>query len=289
MSGDLGGNSNSGWSFPDASSIQRPGNTVFWYWRTSQWKWAGLPSSWNMNVGMFCNCGTCHICNMSRYVKPVTVLSAKKNGLYTFWLEIAQNTLPLGKSRWCSTQACGFSDPHILTLRRFTAQLTWNVASSLNCTFCRKWSSELIKSCNCKQKSSRRLWSSSDNCCTISMRYVLNTKRLCRTLHAVVFDTDSSLAAVPVNFFGLSRKMARSRSTSSSAVNGRPLDFYLHRHPVSVQVPSTNGLVCMRVLCVLCMKCTLHSNHRLNTCDIPIHRTSFTGSSHFLTTDTRIA
>jgi hypothetical protein len=47
-------------------------------------------------------------------------------------------------------------------LRRFTAPLTWNVASSLNCTFSRKWSSELIKSCNFKQKSSRRLWSSSE-------------------------------------------------------------------------------------------------------------------------------
>ena len=28
-------------------------------------------------------------------------------------------------------------------------------------------------------------------------------------------------------------------------------------------VPLTNGLVCRQVLCVLCTKCTLHSNHRL--------------------------
>jgi len=28
-------------------------------------------------------------------------------------------------------------------------------------------------------------------------------------------------------------------------------------------IPRTNGLVCWRVLCVLCTKCTLHSNHRL--------------------------
>ena len=49
----------------------------------------------------------------------------------------------------------------------------------------------------------------------------------------VVFDIDSSLAAVPIEFFGLCRKLARIRSTSSSAVNGRPLDFCLHRHPVS--------------------------------------------------------
>jgi hypothetical protein len=45
--------------------------------------------------------------------------------------------------------------------------------------------------------------------------------------------------------------------TLSSAVNGRPLDLCLHRHPV------TNGLVCRRVVCVLCTKCTLHSNHTL--------------------------
>jgi hypothetical protein len=36
MSGDLGGHSINGWSFPDARPIQRPGNTVARYWRTSQ-------------------------------------------------------------------------------------------------------------------------------------------------------------------------------------------------------------------------------------------------------------
>jgi hypothetical protein len=30
MSGDLGGHSISGWSFPDASPIQRPGDTVYY-------------------------------------------------------------------------------------------------------------------------------------------------------------------------------------------------------------------------------------------------------------------
>ena len=86
--GPRGGHSISGWSFPDARPIQRPGNTVFRYWRTSQWKLAGLPSCWNMNVGMFCSCGIDHSCNMSRYVMPVTVSSAKKNEPYTFWLEL---------------------------------------------------------------------------------------------------------------------------------------------------------------------------------------------------------
>jgi hypothetical protein len=66
------------------------------------------------------------------------------------------------------------------------------------------------------------------------MRYGLNTKRLRRTLYTVVFDIDSSLAAVPVDFFGLCRKLARTHSTLSSAVNGRPLVFCLHRQPVSV-------------------------------------------------------
>jgi hypothetical protein len=55
-----------------------------------------------------------------------------------------------------------------------------------------------------------------------------------QNLHTVVFDIDSSLASVSVDFFGLCRKLARTRSTSSAAVNGRPLDFCLHRHPVSV-------------------------------------------------------
>jgi hypothetical protein len=66
------------------------------------------------------------------------------------------------------------------------------------------------------------------------MRYGLNTKRLRRTVHNVVFNIDSFLAAVPVYFFGLGRKLARTRSTSYSAVNGQPLDFCLQRHPISV-------------------------------------------------------
>jgi hypothetical protein len=37
-----------------------------------------------------------------------------------------------------------------------------------------------------------------------------------------------------VDFFWLCRKLDRTRSASSSGVNGRPLDFCLHRHPVTV-------------------------------------------------------
>jgi len=69
---------------------------------------------------------------------------------------------------------------------------------------------------------------------TIWMRYGLNTKRLRITLHTVVFNIDRSLAAVSVDFFILCRKLGQAHSTSSSAVNGRPLDFCLHRHPVSL-------------------------------------------------------
>jgi hypothetical protein len=67
MSGDLRSHSISCWSFPGARPIQCP---VFRYWWTSQWEWAGLPSCWNMNVGLFCNCGICHCYDMSRYVMP---------------------------------------------------------------------------------------------------------------------------------------------------------------------------------------------------------------------------
>jgi len=106
------------------------------------------------------------------------------------------------------------------------------------------------------------------------MRYGLNTIRLCRTLHTVVFNIDSSLAAVPIDFFGLCRKLAQTHSMSSSAVNGRPTWFLLAQTPIysKLFIPYTNGLVCRRVLCVLCTKCTLHSNHRLNSCDSPTHK-----------------
>ena len=83
--------------------------------------------------------------------------------------------------------------------------------------------------------------------------------------NTVVFDIDSSIAKVPVGFFGLCRKLVRTRSKSSSAVNGWPLDFCLHRHSASVNclhharmVFSVEG-----VICILCTKCTLHINHRL--------------------------
>jgi hypothetical protein len=70
--------------------------------------------------------------------------------------------------------------------------------------------------------------------CFPSLQTFITRKRLRGPLRTLVFDTDSSLAAVLVNFFGLCRKLARTRSASTSAVNGRPLDFCLHRHPVSV-------------------------------------------------------
>jgi hypothetical protein len=60
ISGDLQGQSISCWSFPDARTIQRPGNTVFREWSTSQWKWARILSCCNKNVCMFCNCGISH-------------------------------------------------------------------------------------------------------------------------------------------------------------------------------------------------------------------------------------
>jgi hypothetical protein len=44
---------------------------------------------------------------------------------------------------------------------------------------------------------------------------------------------DNFLAAFPIDILGLCRKMAGTRSTSSSAVKGRPLDFCLHRHPAA--------------------------------------------------------
>jgi hypothetical protein len=60
-----------------------------------------------------------------------------------------------------------------------------------------------------------------------------------------------------------------------SAVIGWPLDFCVHRHPVSVNcLYHAWVVVCRRVLRALCTKCTLHSNHRLNSCDITTHKTT---------------
>jgi len=54
-------------------------------------------------------------------------------------------------------------------------------------------------------------------------------------------------------------------------------------------IPRTNGLVCRRVLRVLCTKCTLHSNHRLTRVIFQHTKRLLPRSDHFLTTYTRIA
>ena len=49
-------------------------------------------------------------------------------------------------------------------------------------------------------------------------------------------------------------------------------------------IPRKNGLVCRRVLSVLCMKCTLHSNHRLTRVIFQHTKRLVPQSGHFLTT-----
>jgi hypothetical protein len=155
--------------------------------------------------------------------------------------------------------------------------LTWYVASSLN--------SLSLVTVNRNQAGAffRQLLYHLDE-------YGLHTKRLRRTFHTVVFNIDGSLAAVPVDFFGLCTKLARTRSTSSSAVNGRLLDFCLQTSSFSkLFIPRMNFLVCRRVLCVLCTKCSLHSNHRLTRVIFQHTKRLLSRSGHFLTTYTRIA
>jgi len=54
-------------------------------------------------------------------------------------------------------------------------------------------------------------------------------------------------------------------------------------------IPRTNGLVCRRVLCVICTKYTLHSNHRLSRVIFQHTKRFLPRSGHFLTKYTRIA
>jgi hypothetical protein len=65
----------------------------------------------------------------------------------------------------------------------------------------------------------------------------------------------------------------------------------VHRYSSLLQlfIPRTSGLVCGRVLCVLCTKCTLHSNHRLTRVIFQHTKRLLPRSGHFLTTYTRIA
>jgi hypothetical protein len=76
-------------------------------------------------------------------------------------------------------------------------------------------------------------------------------------------------------FLPLCRKLARTSSTSSLAVNGRPLDFCLHRHPVSVNclyhalmVLSVRGSFTYSARNA---RCTVTTDL---LCDIPTHKTT---------------
>jgi hypothetical protein len=130
MSGDLAGHSSRGRSvFWTECLILYRGKCSLRNLRTSRWKWAAdsrrriLPS---------CSCGKSHSFSMSRYVVPVTVFSAKKNGPKTRVRDMAQKTFTLGESLSCSLTTCGVSVPHVRTLWRFTFPVKWNVLSSLN-------------------------------------------------------------------------------------------------------------------------------------------------------------
>jgi hypothetical protein len=70
---------------------------------------------------------------------------------------------------------------------------------------------------------------------------------------------------------------------------------WVHRYSSLLQwsmplfIPCMNDLVCRQVLCVLCMKCTLHSSHRLTHVIFQHTKQLLPQSDHFLTTYTRIA
>jgi hypothetical protein len=65
--------------------------------------------------------------------------------------------------------------------------------------------------------------------------------------------------------------------------------FLLAQTPSSSKlfIPRTNGLICRRVLCVICTKCTLHSNHRLTRVIFQHTKRLLPRSGHFLTKYTR--
>ena len=111
------------------------------------------------------------------------------------------------------------------------------------------------------------------------------------TIFGVCTTGDTAHIDTIFTFLPHTRQLARTRSTSSSAFNGRPLDCCLHRHAVSLNClyQRTNGLVCMRVLCVLCTKFTLHSIHRLTLVIFQHTKRLLPQIGHFLTTYTRIA
>ena len=145
------------------------------------------------------------------------------------------------------------------------------------------------KSCNCKQNSSRRLPSSSDNFCTIWMRCGFNTKRLRRTLHTVFFDIESSLAVVPLDFFGLCRKPTRTRHLQQ--LMGNHLISACTDTQFQSIVYTTDEWSCLQAGPLrTCTKCALHNFHRL-TCVIIQHTTQLPppGNGHFLTTYNRYA
>jgi len=71
-------------------------------------------------------------------------------------------------------------------------------------------------------------------------------------------------------------KLARTRSTSSSAVNGWPLDFCLHRHPVSVNCLYHAQMALSVGGSFVYFAWNAHCTVTIDLCDIPTHKMTST-------------
>jgi hypothetical protein len=104
-----------------------------------------------------------------------------------------------------------------------------------------------------------------------------------RKLKKFFFLTTREVRCVHHGRYGTHRYNIQVLATNAST--------WVHRYSSLLQlfIPCTNGLFCRRVLCVLCTKCTLHSNHTLTRLILQHTKRLLPRSGHFLTTYTRIA
>lgn len=234
------------------------GRGVCRYCLTLRHPWSGAPSCWKIKSedSSSCNFSINQFCSMIRYTSPFTVPSSKKNGPYTRFFDMAQNTFTLGESRTCSRLTWGFPYACVMIVN-FTTYVEGHLIAK---------NKSNLSSSNLSSISVQNLWriglSVSFNCWINCCLYGVNCSHLFKTCQTVADGSWSSQLAMLNDLCELCWKACQTCSTISTEVVGRPVLFAKHKHLLLLKfcMPIQNG---MSVWCLLGKNCTKFA---LNMC-----------------------
>lgn len=168
------------------------GRGVCRYCLTLRHPWSGAPSCWKIKSedSSSCNFSINQFCSMIRYTSPFTVPSSKKNGPYTRFFDMAQNTFTLGESRTCSRLTWGFPYACVMIVN-FTTYVEGHLIAK---------NKSNLSSSNLSSISVQNLWriglSVSFNCWINCCLYGVNCSHLFKTCQTVADGSWSSQLAM---------------------------------------------------------------------------------------------